>query len=337
MKHGIACAGNWIIDRVKFIDSWPQKGELCSILDEQRGPGGSPFNILCDFAHLEVPFPTWGLGCIGKDALGEEIKSIAKQKQIDIRFIKELEGQYSSYTDVMTIKDTAERTFFHCRGANAQFSPEHISIDSLVQEGVKIFHMGYLLLLDQMDAHDSEYKVVAARLFDDIQHAGIETSLDIVSEASERFKDIIPPCLAYLDHIIINEVEAGHITNHKLRKNNGQVCKDSIKKAALDLLDKGVKQSSTIHFPEGSVMACKNGKVYEQPSCVLEKHQIIGSVGAGDAFCAGALWGLHDGWDPIETLRFANGVAASSLMSANSVDGVVHHTKIKKLVEQTIK
>lgn len=334
MRNGIACAGNWIIDRVKFIDHWPAKGDLCSILSEERAPGGSPFSISIDLAKLKFPYPCYGLGCIGQDDSGAEVKAIASREGIDISMLHELSEESTSTTEVMTLQSSGERTFFHSRGANAIFGPEHISIPKLNDLGVKIFHLGYLLLLDKLDGQGGRHGPVAADVLEDLQKAGIETSVDIVSESSDRFQNIVIPCLPFIDHLIINEVEASRITGISIIKEEGDGVIHSIKMAAEKLLVKGVRQTVVIHFPEGSVMAKSNGEFYVQPSLNLPNNWILGSVGAGDAFCAGVLWGLHDDWGPIDTLKFASGVAAASLREPNSIDGVCDYEGTQQLISE---
>lgn len=41
---GIACTGHWFLDKIKFIDHWPQKTEICNVEKEQTCSGGAPFN-----------------------------------------------------------------------------------------------------------------------------------------------------------------------------------------------------------------------------------------------------------------------------------------------------
>jgi sugar/nucleoside kinase (ribokinase family) len=57
----------------------------------------------------------------------------------------------------------------------------------------------------------------------------------------------------------------------------------------------------------------------------------MGSVGAGDAFCAGCLYGLYNGWPDIQILEFASAAAASNLFAANSVDGMRTRGEILQL------
>jgi sugar/nucleoside kinase (ribokinase family) len=209
---GIACAGNWILDRVKIVDRWPRKGELANIQGEILGPGGSPFNILVDFKRMGAPFPAFGFGCIGDDDNGRQILSMCGQYGIDGSHLQMLPDIATSYTEVMSVQKTGERTFFHFRGANARFSPEHVPLEVLQDKGVKILHLAYLLLLDAMDAPDADFGTVAARFLSEVQNSGMETSVDLVSDAAARFKKIAGPALPYIDHLILNELEAERIT-----------------------------------------------------------------------------------------------------------------------------
>jgi sugar/nucleoside kinase (ribokinase family) len=48
------------------------------------------------------------------------------------------------------------------------------------------------------------------------QDAGIATSIDVVSEDSDRFPQIVKPALKYTDYAILNEFEAGKTTGHEI-------------------------------------------------------------------------------------------------------------------------
>ena len=57
------------------------------------------------------------------------------------------------------------------------------------------------------------------------------------------------------------------------------------------------------------------------PSWRLPPEEIIGSVGAGDAFCAGLLYGSHERWPLTASLQLAHACARASLQAANAIDG----------------
>ncbi|MBA7568094.1 Ribokinase [subsurface metagenome] len=262
--QGIACGGNWIVDQVKIIDSWPPKGELANILEESSGTGGGPANVLTDLKRLGFPHPSLAIGCIGKDTFGQQILGHCRANHIGTEFLAVLPDVRTSYTDVMTIRDTGERTFFHYRGANARFGPHHVQVELLKDAGIRMFYLGYLLLLDTMDRSDPENGTVAAGLLKSIQEAGIETCLDVVSEASERFQQIVVPSLQYVDHCIINEIEASRTTGVEIRKQDQAIDETALAEAAERLLELGVKKTAVIHFPEGGLWRDHTGaQVYQ--------------------------------------------------------------------------
>jgi sugar/nucleoside kinase (ribokinase family) len=54
----------------------------------------------------------------------------------------------------------------------------------------------------------------------------------------------------------------------------------------------------------------------------LPKSYIKGSVGAGDAFCAGALYSIYNDYDDEKMLKFASNTAACNLSEADSISGM---------------
>ena len=54
----------------------------------------------------------------------------------------------------------------------------------------------------------------------------------------------------------------------------------------------------------------------------IPKELIKGSVGAGDAFCAGCLYGIYKGYDDKTILEFASGAACCNLANVDSVSGM---------------
>mgnify|MGYP001146765141 CR=1 FL=1 len=319
---GIAGAGNWIVDTIKITDGWPNRGELVTILEERTGGGGAPFNVLTDLHKLGCGVPLHGVGCIGDDTHGRFVIDHCDANQIEHSQIRVIPETVTSYTDVFTVRGSGERTFFHRRGANALFSPEHVNIEELRAHGVGLFHFGYLLLLDAMDASDEEYGTRAAGLLKRVRDSGIQTSVDVVSEASDRFQRIVRPALPHTDHCIINEIEAGQVTGLPIRKSDVSVVPEDALKAAAALLELGVNQTVVIHYPEGAVWIDARGRSAVAHSLTVDPKMIVSSVGAGDAFCAGVLLGIHEGWTPEQALELGVLSAASSLLAASATGGV---------------
>ena len=57
------------------------------------------------------------------------------------------------------------------------------------------------------------------------------------------------------------------------------------------------------------------------PSYKIQSNEIVSTVGAGDAFCAGVLYAAHEGLGLKDTLRFANALAHFNLLHATCCGG----------------
>lgn len=317
--RGLLAGGNWIIDQVKLIDVYPQPEQLSNIRSQSEGTGGAPFNVLVCLAKSGAPFPLHAAGLVGLDALGDQVLEICRQHRIDTRWLGRTPKAPTSYTDVMTEIRDGRRTFFHARGANALWRGQDLNFLALRP---RIFHLGYLLLLDELDKPDPKFETRAARLLAKAQAAGVKTSVDVVSEDSDRFGAIVNPALKHVDYCILNEIEAGKTTGFKVRQPDGTLDTVSLRHAAGALLQQGVKDLVVIHFPEGAFARTRRGDDLWQPSLKLPPGFIAGTAGAGDAFCAGVLWGLHEGWELQRCLLTGVSLAAASLSDATCTGGV---------------
>jgi sugar/nucleoside kinase (ribokinase family) len=318
-RNGLVAGGNWIMDQVKLVDVYPAQEQLANILSEHRGTGGSPYNILLNLARMKAGIPLSAAGLVGNDDLGSAILADCKAHRVDTRLMARTEKAPTSYTDVMTVAKTGVRTFFHQRGANAFWDGSDLDFKAIK---ARIFHLGYLLLLDRMDQADKVYGTRAARLLAKAQAAGLKTSIDVVSEASDRFRTVVTPALKYTDYAIVNEYEAGLTTGFRIRV-DGRLDTVSVRHAAGAMLQCGVRELVVIHFPEGSFARTKSGEDFWQSSLKVPARKIAGTAGAGDAFCAGVLLGLHEGWEVQRCLLTGVCAAAASLAHPTCTGGML--------------
>lgn len=319
VRSGLLAAGNWIVDQVKLVDVYPQREQLANIRGQSQGTGGAPYNVLIDLAKLGAPFPLAAAGLVGKDPLGDQILEDCRRHKVDTKQLKQTPATPTSYTDVMTELDGGQRTFFHFRGANALWTGADLDFTKV---RARIFHLGYLLLLDELDRPDKNHGTRAAAMLARAQEAGLKTSVDVVSEDSERFAKIVTPALKHVDYCLLNEIEAGKTTGFKIRQADGTLDTVSLRHAAGAMLQMGVRELVVVHFPEGSFARTRKGEDYWQPSLNIPSKFVAGTAGAGDAFCAGALYGFHEGWDVRHCLETGVCAAAASLSEPSCTAGM---------------
>ena len=312
---GIVFCGSMIADVIKTLPTWPDKGMLVPITAIRRQIGGAVCNSGVDLKTLDPSVEVRAVGAVGADDNGDFVVDYLSSRGLDCSQVRRVKGVPTSFTDVMTVEPTGERTFFNMHGADSTLVPEDIDVSRL---DCDIFHFGYLLLLDGMDAPDPEYGTKAARLLAAVQAAGIRTSIDIVSEQSDRFARIVRPALRYCDYCIVNEIEGSMATGAP---------SDDLRAICEGLLAAGVREQAVVHCPDAGASLDRNGNFARVGSLRLPQGWIKGSVGAGDAFCAGVLYAIMKGMDANQALRLGSCAAAMNLSVTDSVSGAKPHAE----------
>ena len=330
-RKGIAVVGNIIIDLVKNLDCYPKQGMMAYVESIEKAVGGCVSNTAIDLAKIDSTLPVSAVSRVGNDENGRFVTSILKNHGIDLSQISFSSTAPTSFSDVMSVSG-GERTFFHAKGANAELDPDDINLNAL---NCSILHAGYLLILEQFDKEDKEYGTRMARFLKSAQDEGIKTSIDIVSDTLGNYNKIVVPALKYCNYVIVNEIEATAVYKINPRKPNGDLDIEAVKKAMLNMKKDGVKDKVIVHAKEmGICLDVKNGAFTMVNSLKIPKELIKGSVGAGDAFCAGALYGLYNNYTDDETLLFAAAAAATSLFADNSTDGMKSKSDIEKIIKK---
>ena len=307
-------AGTVLVDKINQISAYPASGELTKILSVSRAVGGAVPNVGIDIKRVDPTIPVKVVGKIGNDGDGDFLVKTLKENEVDTSLLVR-GGLPTSFTDVMSIVG-GQRTFFTYPGACADFGYDDVDFENL---DAKMLHLGYFLLLDKVDDGDGE------RILKRAKEMGIKTSIDLVSENSDRYH-IVKSCLKYVDNVIINELEAGMIAEIEPKREN-------LEKIARAIKDMGVSERIIIHMPE--ICVCLSDNVFfEFPSWDLPNGFIKGKTGAGDAFCAGALIGIYRGLEEMEILTLASKAATVSLSAPDSIGGMMTEAEIDALLTE---
>lgn len=329
MREGIAIAGTIALDEIKRIEKYPNKSELTTIQSIGRSIGGAVSNCSVALSKIDPGLPIEVVTLIGNDEKGLFLKDkLSQYKNMDLSRVKEIGN--TPFTDVIADSSDHTRTFFYYRGNSSLFDEKTIDLGTL---NSKILHIAYILLLESLDQEDSEYGTKMAKVLKQAQELGIKTSIDIVSENSNRYERLVPPSLKYTNYCVINEIEAGKSVGINLRDVDGKLVTQDIKKVLFKLKDFGVKDWVVLHTPEGS-FGFDGMNVHSIPSLLLDKHMIKGTVGAGDAYVSGVLYGALIGLDLPSSMRLGTSAAASSLFAEDSTSGIKGYQQLIAMYEE---
>lgn len=324
-RAGIVCAGNWIVDIVHDIPSWPDKSDLVVISQESIGVGGGAANVALNLAALGVNYPIVPLGVLGDDEHGQTVMRICEEAGLPLNGLARMDGVSTAHTHVMNVPGDS-RTFFYCPGANEHVSPATVAIDDEMAQTSRMFYLGYLNLLPMLDAIQPDGCTGAAQVLKSARDAGMITCVDLVSSNTETYQQTVFATLPEIDWLLLNEVEAARATGIEIA---GEVDRDGMVQAAQLLLDGGVERGCILHTPQLSLWKTAQEEIWTQVP-PISSSEIISAVGAGDAFAAGILHGLHENWTAQDSIDLGNRLAAACLRAPTATGGTPRLSDIER-------
>ena len=306
-RSGIVLAGIVVLDIVNIIDHWPAEETLAFIDRTQYAAGGPPHNAGAGLLKLGAPFPVTLLAAAGDDAFGETMLASARGYGLDTSHVTIVPGAITSHTHVMSCADTGRRTFFAQLGVNNLMTVEHLLPPA--ECNAKLYYLGSPGVARGLDASGGWQVLLRAA-----RDRGMKTCLELCPVPAEILKLRVPPCLPLIDYFVVNDYEAESVSGQVVTS-NGRLDWAAAEAACTKLLDMGVAELASVHHPDGAVAVTRSGQVARRPSVNVPPHEIAGSVGAGDAFYAGMLFGIHENWPLEKCLGLGNAAAATSLHS----------------------
>lgn len=317
-RRGIISAGTWALDRLKLIDTWPQEEHLARIIDTDMQGGGSGHNLGVDIRSLDPSLPVEAIGLVGTDSDGDFLIDKATAAGIDVTQLHRSGDERTSYTDVMSDSDSGKRTFFHYPGTSDLLSPGHFDFGHC---NGKLLHLGLLGVHKTMDNQWLEFENGWVAVLAAAKEHGIATNLELVSIAEPLIRELALPCLPYVDSLIINEYELSALADMPIADSDG-INADKCINAASSLFELGAMSLVVVHYPQGAVAVDVSGSTIVKESFDVHPSWVLSAVGAGDAFAAGMLYGMHENWTLAASLELGHAVAAASLRSSSTVGSV---------------
>ncbi|MDR1093619.1 MAG: carbohydrate kinase family protein [Clostridiales bacterium] len=238
MRTGITVAGNIFADHIRYIEKYPLKGTLSNIRGEELCVGGCVSNTAICLKKLDAKLKVSAVGRIGNDAEKKFLLERLRFYGVETKDIITDANAKTGYTDVYSELGSGDRTFFNYRGANAFFRAGDFDFS---ESGCRIFHLGYALLLDSLDAPHPELGTNMAFMLKIAWENGIKTSLDAASENKSRYKDCIIPPLKYTNYAIMYEIESGITFSIPARDTDGRLNLKNLRRICEAFLSAGAQ------------------------------------------------------------------------------------------------
>lgn len=266
----------------------PDSGELVSTEDFLVQPGGCAANTAIVLQRLGVPATV--VGRVGDDLFGELVAQYLEERGIDTSCVLHTAGQGTSKTVALTVVGD-DRRFFHTFGANGALTAEDIPQAAL--EAAEVVYVGGYLVLPALRQHELAERFRLAR------RLGTRVVLDVVvpTDHEDLSLDAVRELLPLADYFLPNEDEARALTGVA-----------DPRAQAERIVEAGATTVVIKRGGEGAFVR-SGDDAFELPAPPIDA---VEPAGAGDAFAAGLIVGMLEGWSLESTVRFASVSGASA-------------------------
>lgn len=231
-------------------------------------------------------------GMVGRDSFGSLVSESLRAKGVDTRFLIESPDYATGATLVMSYdEDRANLTY--------QGAMDHMGFDDLNPD---IFRESRHIHISSVFMQ-SALKRDFSRIFEAAESGGVTLSMDTQWDPKEEWDFDCAAILPHVDVFMPNETELKAITRT-----------DDLS-GAISRIRPYLRQVAVIKCgSRGSLLVKKDGEVSEMPS-FLNSH-VVDSIGAGDSFNAGFIYGYVKGMSLTECQRLGNLTGAVNTTAA---------------------
>jgi sugar/nucleoside kinase (ribokinase family) len=256
----------------------PEFGQVEKLVDQATLAIGSSSAIFaCGAAQLglRVAF----LGKVGDDLFGEFMRHSLEHYGIDTNGIIVDEETPTGISVILSRGQ--DRSILTYPGTIPQM--EAVEIDSIFIRLSRHLHVGSYFMQTALQPG-------LPRLFDQAHEWGLSTSLDTNFDPAEKWDNGLDQVLGKVDVFLPNAHECIGIA------------RTTELDAALVYLQKRVRYLAVKLGENGALLCCDSNIIHEQAINV----EVCDTVGAGDSFDAGFIYGYLADWEPDRMLKFAN-------------------------------
>lgn len=292
---------------VRPIESFPEKGKLTQIPHLEIHLGGLAAvtaTVLCQLGS-KAGF----IGRVGEDGFGEYILSTLQANHVDVTRVGRTSECGTSATVVLVSED-GERTFIHHVGANRLVSEQDVDYDFVSQ--ARVLHWGGPSVNPGLDG------APIGRILKEAHARGLVTSMDTCYDGKGQWFKLIEHALPHLDIVMSSLEEARNYTD-----------KDEPPEIADFYRSFGVETVLIKLGPQGVFV--KNSA--EEHMLPAHKVNVVDTTGAGDAACAGFLYGYIHDWPLLECAKLANAVGGLTVQHMGGAEAIRSFDQVKTFME----
>ncbi|MGZ5502087.1 MAG: carbohydrate kinase family protein [Halobacteriota archaeon] len=282
-------------DKIYRVDDLAPPGKEIGVISATRQPGGSAANTIVGLTRLGVK--TGFIGTVGNDRAGSLLLDDLKREGVDLQGIINADGDTGAA--LIFIDSSGERVIYILPSVNDTF----ITANHNYAKTAKILHLSSFTGIDQLRMQISYVKQLGEkRTKISFSPGNIYVKLGL-----NELKPLIERSFV----LFLNKEEAHTLTG------------SSDVEDVASLLDLGAKIVAVTLGDLGSYVVTHSKSLDLPPF----KSKMSDTVGAGDAFAAGFLYGQLTGKDLRESGLYGNFVASKSIGELGGRKGLLRDLK----------
>jgi 2-dehydro-3-deoxygluconokinase len=274
--------------------------------------GGAELNLVIGCARLGLK--AGYVSRLGNDEFGKYIKTFARGEGIDVSKLDLVEGYPTSLNFKEMMEDGNVRTFYY-RDKSPTLTMTPDDLDEAYFQQAKILHLtGIFPAIDEKNIAIIERSIELAKKY------GVKISFDpnirLRMWSKEEAREVLSKILPHVDILLAGDEEMEIIIGER----DPIAIMERIKEWGISFI--AIKQGD-----KGSV-GYYNGEIIESPSIKVTK--VVDTVGAGDGFNAGFIYGVLQGWQLERTLKFANTIGSMVVSVRGDNEGLPYYEDVQE-------
>lgn len=293
------------------------KGPLRYVTNFERKVGGAELNFAIGCARLGLT-SRW-ISRLGHDEFGRVIYNFARGEGVDMSQVQLVKGYPTSLNFKEIHEDGSGKTFYY-RYESPILTLTTSDITEEMFEGIHLVHLSGVFL-----AISPNNIQIALEIIKKAKKRNIPISFDpnirlklwTIEEAREAFEKILP----HVDIFLTGLEEVRLIFGRDSKADLADIAKHYHIK---DFVVKDGGNGSSVF---------RNGVWTDRQAFQIS---VVDTVGAGDGFDAGYIYGYLNQYDPEEILRFANGVGALVTTVSGDNEGLPYLEEVLSFINQEV-
>lgn len=295
------------------------KGPMKFVHSFHKKVGGAELNLAVGCARLGLS-AGW-ISRLGNDEFGKFIQTFVRGEGIDISQVQLVDGYPTSLNFKEVMEDGSGRTFYY-RDKSPILSMTPDDLDENYFRQAKILH-----LTGVFTAITPDNMAIVERAIELANQHDVKISFDpnirlrmwSRKEAREALTGILP----YVDILLAGDEEMDILIGER----EPRKIIEKVKELGISYV--AVKQG------EKGAIGYHDGETIESPP--IKATKVADTVGAGDGFNAGVLYGIIHGWSLEKTLTFANTIGSMVVSVAGDNEGLPYYEDVQSRLGETVR